>query len=158
MTAASRNRARTALREPTEQSFVGRDELLQMLERAGVTIGKSGLRRYQALGLLPSPRPYGRVGRGRGVDWGWPREQAREVVQRVRLIKRYQRTGKRLVQLLAADPELSDVLNALVQGASDEAYQEGFEDGREAMRQELTERPAEPEYEQPEHEPPEEPE
>ena len=80
------------------------------------------------------------------------------MVQRVRLIKRYQRTGKRLVQLLAADPELSDVLNALVQGASDEAYQEGFEDGREAMRQELTERPAEPEYEQPEHEPPEEPE
>ena len=129
---------------------VTRAELMAMLRSARLGVSEHSLRRYQALGLIPAPHAYGRPGRARGVTWGWSRTEAEAIARSIRLIKRYQRPGKRLVQILAEDPELSDVLNVFIQEAQEEAYQEGLEEGRESMRRELTEPHIEPDYEPPE--------
>ena len=125
------------MRERTGKPFVTRKQLLRMLKRARLTVSNSSLRRYQALGLLDPPRAYGRVGRGRGVDWGWPPEQAEETIRRVRLIKKHQPGGRKLVQFIAHDPEMSSLLNQLIEEAKDEAYADGLEAGREEARREL---------------------
>lgn len=108
-----------------------------MLRAAGVRVGESTLRRYQALGLLPTPRRYGRVGRGRGVDWGWPLNQVGDIVRRVRLLRGHQTLGRRLVRFVAENPGMSKLLDELLQEARDEAYAEGLEVGRQEARPEV---------------------
>lgn len=126
-----------AMSKRTTRQFVTRAELQRMLRTAGLTVGDSTLRRYQALGLLPPPRRYGRIGRGRGVDWGWPPAQADEIIRRVRLLRRHHSRGRQLVRFVADDPEMSGLLDELLQEARDEAYAEGFEAGQQEGRQEL---------------------
>lgn len=128
---------RKTLCKPESVDFVKRDELLQILRKAGTKISKSALRRYQAMGLLPPPRPYGRVGRGRGVDWGWPPEQAREIATRVRLLRKSRAQGKRLVELIADDPAMSSFLADLIDEARATGYEEGFRVGFDAALEEL---------------------
>jgi len=123
--------------------FVGREELLEMLVGAGVKMGRTTLRRYQALGIVPRPSAYGRPGKAKGVSWGWTRKEAAEVVRRVRIVKAHKRRGMQLVQVIASRPELSEVLAVLLdeereegrKEGREEGYAEGYQDGLEQVSQ-----------------------
>jgi hypothetical protein len=71
-------------------------EVARRLKSEGVTISRATVRKYQERGLIPSPRPVGRVGRGRGVDWVWPEEQAEMVIARIRSLRLESGAGRRL--------------------------------------------------------------
>jgi len=121
--------------------LVRREELLDMLARAGLKIGSTTLRRYQSLGIVPGPRAYGRPGRAKGVSWGWTREEAEDAVRRVRIVREHKERGRQLMMLLAERPELSAVWMEVLgdereagrrdglREGYDEGYHAGFEDG-----------------------------
>jgi len=114
-----------------------RKHLVRMLRRAGIAVSESTVRRYQALSLIPKARARGRPGQGRGVDWGWTDEDAKEVVRRVRFLKRHQKGARGLVALMTANPDLSDLINELTEDVRNTAYQAGYEDGFAEAKREM---------------------
>jgi len=109
--------------------LVRREELLDMLARAGLKIGSTTLRRYQSLGIVPGPSAYGRPGRAKGVSWGWTREEADDVVRRVRIVQKHKRQGRQLMMLLADRPELSVVWLKVLSDEWEEGRKEGYAEG-----------------------------
>ena len=124
-------------RQPSE--LVTRAGLMVMLRAARLGVSDHSLRRYQALGFIPAPRPYGRPGQGKGVSWGWTPAEAEHIVRRVRMLKRYQRKGKRLVSVLAEDPELAAVFNEEIDRAYDAGFAAGEQEARRRMQGEYDE-------------------
>jgi hypothetical protein len=72
--------------EDRARDYVTREELVAKLSRVGVSLGPGQFRRLQVMGIVPKPKRYGRKGEGRGVNWGWPREQAEQIARRLRRI------------------------------------------------------------------------
>jgi hypothetical protein len=125
--------------------------VFELLTEAGVEVGESTLRRYQALGLIPRPWAMGRPGRGRGVSWGWGEDEVREIIRRVRFLRSRGRSAKSLMALVAAHPELSETIDELIEGAKAEAYDDGYRNGHAAAeeRREAEEAAYEPETDGP---------
>jgi len=119
------------------QQFITRKQLQDLLRSEGLRVGDSTLRRYQALGLVQPPRRYGRKGRGRGVDWGWPPQDAAEIVRRVTIIRRHQSKGTRLLRLITVDPEMAADFDEVMVKERDIAYKQGYADGADDTRREL---------------------
>ncbi len=121
--------------EERTRGFLTRAELLAKLEREGVVLTPAQLRRYQSAGVIPNPRRYGRKGRGRGVDWGWPLSQVPQISRRLKLVTSGDPNAVALERVLRRYPKLLDYLDGLIE----EARRDGFEEGREAAFQEMDE-------------------
>jgi len=106
-----------------------------MLRERRVAVTEAQLRRYQALGIIPKPRRYGRVGRGRGVDWGWPREEAARIVRILSLLPGDRKGAREFAELLNRFPTALVHIDELVR----EAEGRGYEQGREAVFREMEE-------------------
>ena len=116
---------------------VTRAQLMAMLRRERLGISEHTVRRYQALGLLPPPRAYGRPGRGKGVTWGWTQGEAADIVRRVRIIRRHRARGARLLRLITVDPELVADFDEVLAKEQDIAYKQGYAAGVDDTRRDL---------------------
>ena len=121
--------------EDKAREYVTRDELLTRLADAGVEVGVAQLRRYQAAGITPKPRRFGRRGAGRGVDWGWPREQAARVVRQLQLLVSGVEGAEEFARLAERYPAVLECVDALVAAAR----RKGYDEGREAAFVEMME-------------------
>ena len=129
---AKAKKKRQQLSEP-----VTRAQLMAMLRKKRLGVSEHAVRRYQALGLLPPSRAYGRPGRGKGVTWGWPPEDAEEIVRRVSSIKKLRAQGTQLLRLIKVDPELFADFNEVLVKERETAYKQGYADGADDTRREL---------------------
>jgi len=124
--------------EERARGFLTRAELLARLEREGIVLTPAQLRRHQSAGVIPNPRRYGRKGRGRGVDWGWPLGQVPQITRRLKLVTSGDPNAAELERVLRRYPKLLDYLDTLVE----QARHNGFEDGHDAAFREMDEETA----------------
>jgi len=78
-------------------------EIAQRLRRAGVSISRATVRKYQEKGVIPGPHPVGRAGKGPGVDWVWTKEQAEIVIEKISKLRRESGTRRRLRRVSQKD-------------------------------------------------------
>lgn len=109
-------------------TFVRRRELLAMLRERRVSVTEAQLRRYQVLGIIPRPRRFGRVGRGRGVDWGWPMAEARAVANLLSLLPSDRKAAQEFAALVNRYPAALEHMAELVRQAQERGYEQGRED------------------------------
>ena len=90
-------------------------EIARRLRRAGVSISRATVRKYQEKGLIPAPHPVGRTGKGPGVDWVWTQEQAESVVAKIKQLRTESKARQRLRRV--GRKELHDKMYSLFREA-----------------------------------------
>jgi len=123
----------------SQRGYVTRVELLAQLAERGARLSLRELKQYQASGVIPALRRFGRKGEGRGVAWGWPRSRAERIVKLLLLLGDGEWDAQLLGPLLRRHSWLRDYLEARVADAEDVGWERGFQDGREDAFQEMRE-------------------